>query len=55
MEWLRLHSKEYDGQWVALDRDRLIAYGPDAEVVYAAANADRAYLPLFLSIFKITR
>lgn len=46
MEWLRLHGKEYGGQWVALDGDRLIAHGPDAMDVYAAAKADGAYLPL---------
>jgi hypothetical protein len=46
MEWLRLHSKEYGGQWVALDGSRLIAHGPDAMEVYAAAQADGAYLPL---------
>jgi Family of unknown function (DUF5678) len=46
MEWLRVHSKEYGGQWVALDGDRLIAHGPDAMAVYAAAEADGAYLPV---------
>jgi hypothetical protein len=46
MEWLRLHSKEYGGEWVALDGDRLIAHGPDAMKVYAAAEVDGAYLPM---------
>src|SRR5262245_14094425 len=46
MEWLRRHSKEYSGQWIALDGDRLIAHGPDAMAVYAAAEADGAYLPM---------
>ena len=46
MEWLRLHSKEYGGEWVALDGSRLIAHGPDAMDVYAAAVADGAYLPM---------
>lgn|GEM_PF-1457565 len=46
MEWLRLHSKEYGGQWVALDGGRLIAHGQDAMEVYAAAEADGAYLPM---------
>jgi len=39
-------SKEFGGQWVALDEGRLIAHGPDAQEVYAAAKADGAYLPL---------
>jgi len=46
MEWLRLHSKEYGGEWVALDGGRLIAHGPDAMEAYAAAEADGAYLPM---------
>jgi len=46
MEWLRLHGKDYGGQWVALDGGRLIAHGPDAQEVYAAAKVDGAYLPL---------
>jgi len=46
MEWLRLHSREYGGEWVALDGGRLIAHGPDAMEVYAAAEADGAYLPM---------
>ncbi len=53
MEWLRLHSKEYGDCWVALDGNRLIAHGPDAEVVYAAAQADGAYLPLIKFIESV--
>ena len=50
MEWLRLHNKEYGGEWVALDGRRLIAHGPDAMEVYAAAEADGAYLPMITYI-----
>ncbi|MGH9840027.1 MAG: DUF5678 domain-containing protein [Blastocatellia bacterium] len=46
MAWLNQHRAEYGGQWVALDGDRLIAHGPDSEVVFNAAKADGAYLPL---------
>jgi len=46
MQWLAEHAREYAGQWVALEGNRLIAHGPDARAVYAAANADGAYLPL---------
>lgn len=46
LRWLAEHWREYVGQWVALDGDRLIAHGPDAKEVYAAADADGAYLPL---------
>jgi hypothetical protein len=50
MQWLHDHAREYIGQWVALDGDRLIAHGPDAKAVYAAARADGAYLPLVDSV-----
>ncbi len=53
MEWLRSHSKEYGDCWVALDGNRLIAHGPDAEAVYAAAEADSAYLPLIKFIESV--
>jgi Family of unknown function (DUF5678) len=46
LQWIAEHAREYAGQWVALDGDRLIAHGKDARKVYAAANADGAYLPL---------
>ena len=50
MQWMVDHAREYAGQWVALDGDRLIAHGPDAKEVYAAANADGAYLPLVTQV-----
>ena len=46
MKWIAEHRRPYAGQWVALDGDRLIAHGPEARAVYAAANADGAYLPM---------
>jgi hypothetical protein len=46
MRWMNEHSHEYCGQWVALDGDRLIAHGANADEVFAAADADGAYLPL---------
>jgi len=45
-QWLAEHAREYAGQWVALDGDRLIAHGPNHNEVWAAAQADGAYLPL---------
>lgn len=44
--WITEHAHEYGGQWVALDGDRLIAHGTNAAEVFAAADADGAYLPL---------
>ncbi len=44
--WIKEHRTEYGGQWVALDGDRLIAHGADADAVFVAARQDGAYLPL---------
>ena len=50
LRWLKDRAREYAGQWVALDGDRLIAHGPDAKAVFAAADADGAYLPLVTQV-----
>lgn len=50
MRWLAEHQREYVGQWVALDGDRLIAASFNHEEVAAAADADGAHLPLFAYI-----
>jgi hypothetical protein len=39
MRWLSEHEAEFAGQWLALDGDRLIAHGPDAQEVYKEAFA----------------
>jgi hypothetical protein len=50
LQWVREHEHEYIGQWVALDGDRLIAHGKDAEAVFAAA---RSQVPVpFLAHFR---
>lgn len=45
-QWLKEHARQYAGQWVALDGNRLIAHGTEHDPVWAAAQADGAYLPL---------
>src|SRR5438874_13045379 len=35
VQWLAAHAREYAGQWVALDGDKLIAHGPDPREVWA--------------------
>ena len=39
LRWISEHSKEYIGEWVALDGDRLICHDKDHRVVFAAADA----------------
>ena len=46
LKWLTRHAREYAGQWVALDGDRLIAHSTVASEVFEAADADGARLPL---------
>jgi len=46
VQWLAAHAREYAGQWVALDGDRLIAHGPDHREVWAVVEASGVYLPL---------
>ncbi|MGI8640894.1 MAG: DUF5678 domain-containing protein [Pyrinomonadaceae bacterium] len=37
-EWLEKHRDEYDGQWVVLDGDRLVAAGFDGQEVVKKAR-----------------
>lgn len=46
LQWLAEHARAYAGQWVALDGNRLLAYGPHHDEVWAAAEASGVYLPL---------
>ena len=46
VQWLAAHARDYAGQWVALDGDRLLAHSPDHREVWAAAEASGVYLPL---------
>lgn len=50
LKWIAEHRREYAGQWVALDGDRLIAHRTDHSQVWAAAEADGEYLPLCIFI-----
>jgi uncharacterized protein DUF5678 len=46
MQWIADQAREYKGQWVALDSDRLIAHSANADEVFDAAETDSANQPL---------
>ncbi|HMS39249.1 MAG TPA: DUF5678 domain-containing protein [Pyrinomonadaceae bacterium] len=39
LRWIDENKEEFDGQWVCLDGDKLIAHGKDAKAVYGEAKA----------------
>lgn len=47
MRWIKEHKKEYAGQWVALDGDRLLSHGMNAKEVFAAADQSGVEDPFF--------
>lgn len=50
LEWLAKESREYAGQWVALDGSRLVAHGAKLASVRAAAEAAGVPQPFFASV-----
>ncbi|MFN0123045.1 MAG: DUF5678 domain-containing protein [Blastocatellia bacterium] len=46
LQWLHENGMNYTGQWIALDGDRLVAYGADGKQVYARAVAAGVKAPL---------
>ncbi|MEP7336151.1 MAG: DUF5678 domain-containing protein [Acidobacteriota bacterium] len=45
-KWINAHGSEYQGQWLALDGDRLLAHGANLTEVAAAARAAGVQFPL---------
>jgi Family of unknown function (DUF5678) len=43
--WLSEHQREYVGQWVALDGDRLLSHGEDLNRVFDEAQAQGVNTP----------
>ncbi len=52
MVWLAEHWREYPGQWVALDGDRLIAHGDDPIPFKEIARAQGVERPLIAHLQK---
>jgi predicted DNA-binding antitoxin AbrB/MazE fold protein len=49
-EWLKAHSQEYSGQWVALHGEELLSHGSDARKVRDEARAKGVRTPLMVHI-----
>lgn len=50
LDWLESHGREYSGQWIALDGNRLLASGIDPKTVLAQARDSGVELPLMVRI-----
>lgn len=50
--WLKEHSQEYAGEWVALDGDHLICHGTNAREVYEGARKSGVKRPLVIEVEK---
>lgn len=49
-EWLAQHKHEYVGQWVVLDKDRLLGHGSDPVPIVRQAQADGVRIPFMVFI-----
>lgn len=49
-DWLRLHSGEYAGQWVALDGDRLVGHGHNLKEVVKTVKQNGVDDALFVRV-----
>jgi Family of unknown function (DUF5678) len=46
LKWIDEHRQEFDGQFVLLDGDKLLAHGKDAKPLYAEARSKGIETPL---------
>jgi hypothetical protein len=51
LQWVDEHKEEFDGQFVVLDGDQLVAHGTDSKTVYDEARA-KGYESPFLKRIK---
>jgi hypothetical protein len=52
MAWLEEHEREYAGQWVVLDGNRLIGHGDDPRPIVAKARAEGIERPMVVHVRK---
>jgi len=50
LKWIKEHRKEYAGQWVALDGDRLLSHGENSREVIAAARQSGVESPFIIHL-----
>jgi hypothetical protein len=48
--WVDAHRDEYLGQWVAVEADRLVAYGSNPREVYLAARDSGIEVPYLVRV-----
>ncbi len=51
LQWIEKHKEKFDGKFVVLDGDKLIAHGTDSKTVYDEARA-KGYKSPFLKRVK---
>ncbi len=51
-QWLKEHSQEFAGEWVALDGGHLICHGANAREVYEGARKSSVKRPLVVEVEK---
>lgn len=54
LAWLREHWRDYVGEWVVLDGDRLIGHGPDPRPLFAQARAEGVQMPFIKLVLDRT-
>lgn len=50
LNWVKIHGAEYEGQWVALDGERLISHGASGLEVYQAARRAGVVSPFVIQV-----
>jgi Family of unknown function (DUF5678) len=45
LQWIEKHKEEFDGQFVLLDGDKLLAHGKEAKKLYAEARVKGIEIP----------
>jgi hypothetical protein len=50
LAWLAAHRREYAGQWVVLEGERLIGHGDDPRPIVAEARAEGIDCPFVVHI-----